>query len=48
MTIAPHARDARLKRFRSRATRRKDVALYGRAAHLPPGLLDELLPGEHA
>ena len=26
----------------------KDVALYGSAAHLPPGLLEELLPGEHA
>jgi hypothetical protein len=24
----------------------KDVALYGSAAHLPPGLLEELLPGE--
>ena len=26
----------------------KDVALYGSAAHLPPGLLEELLPGEQA
>ena len=23
----------------------QDVALYGRAAHLPPALLEELLPG---
>ena len=48
MVVCARACLAALKRSRRPWWCCKDVELYGRAAHFPPGLLEELLPGERA